>query len=1101
MLHYSRTAAGRGPARAVRARASALTTASLAALTLAVGGAAGVAHAQDKPADQSTVKEVVVTGSRISRRDFTSSSPIVTVNEQKFRNTANVAVEATLNKLPQFTADQDLTGAQNSGDVQPTATHSVGISTASLRGLGANRNLVLVDGQRMMPANGELVVDLNAIPTAAIEGVEIITGGASAVYGADAVAGVVNFKLKKNFQGVDLDTQWGQTEAGDGQEFKISALFGTNFADDKGNVMFGLEHFTRAPSYQKNRDFYTKSWSDPTVGTNEFFDTGSAFAPLGNNPSQAVVDGIFSQAVPGGASPGAVANSSTFYFNNDGTVYTGTASLFGANSPGGAYRFNGTFDGASVAHVNVLDNTGLPFGGGPVASAIKTNQTNYYVTSPINRYSMYGAAHYDFTDYLTGYVSGNYVSTHTSTVLFPTPFITGWGVVIPYDSGTNGVASLHPVSAELATLLNSRASPNAPWELEIIPDPSAWMPPRSTVDDNTEYQMTAGIKGKIPNADVSYELYGSHGRSTNYSLGNGYASLVRYQDLLTSPNYGQGVTLTGNQGPPNFGFGAASVHCTSGFYSAIFEGGTPSQDCINAITAHIQDMTAIEQNVVEFSVQGGLFNLPAGQVRGSLGASYRDDSIVYNPDILQSTSSFTDQVAGVYPAAYMDAATSAREGFGELLVPVLKDLPLVKSFNLELGGRYSTYTAENRLTGQKIEPNGGWTYKILGDWAVNDWLSFRGGYNLAVRAPNVGELFLGKQEVYAAGAATAYGDPCSLNATAPWGANPHPNGGSNANAANAQAICQALMGPTGSAFYYSQPQAPGAPSPFGFVEQEGNSNLTSETAKTWTAGVVLRSPSQNPLLSGMTASVDWYRIAITGAIEFQSVDDVKEACLTMPAAQAIGSPECSLLSRNPGTGQEDVTTIQYNNLATIKTSGIDVNFNWRAELADMGLKEAPGALTLNVLFNWLDYFDTQTEPGAPVRNWAGTLGPNLTGTNAGAFKYKVNTTLTYSVGPASLALNWRYLPHVHPQTWGQAGNTYLDTPAYHVFGLYGTYAINRTYELRAGVDNLFNVDPPITGAQTGIPGFSLATSGQGTTNEGLYDALGRRFYVGLHAKF
>ncbi|HVV53424.1 MAG TPA: TonB-dependent receptor plug domain-containing protein, partial [Polyangia bacterium] len=218
--------------------------------------------ATQPPAAGSTVGEVVVTGSRIAKRDFQSNSPMVTVNSQAFQNTANVAVEATLNKLPQFTPDQDLTGAQ-SADVQESAGHTIGISTASLRGLGSNRNLVLADGQRLQPVNGALVVDLNSIPSAIIDHVEVVTGGASAVYGADAISGVVNFILKKNYQGLDVDAQYGLTQVGDGNEFKISTLFGTNFADDRGNITLGLEHYTRAPSYQKNREYYKKGWADP----------------------------------------------------------------------------------------------------------------------------------------------------------------------------------------------------------------------------------------------------------------------------------------------------------------------------------------------------------------------------------------------------------------------------------------------------------------------------------------------------------------------------------------------------------------------------------------------------------------------------------------------------------------------------------------------------------------------------------------------------------------------------------------------------------------------------------------------------------------------
>ncbi len=1111
MFRQSRMDSGLSPSRtAIRARSGAFATVSLAAMTLAIGAAA---HAQDKPADQAQVKEVVVTGSRISRRDTTSNSPIVTVSSQALQQSANVAIEATLNKLPQFTADQNLTGVQ-SQDVQPTATHTVGISTASLRGLGPNRNLVLVDGKRPMPANGELVVDLNSIPSAAIDRVEVITGGASAVYGADAVGGVVNFILKRNFQGLDLDVQYGIAGAGDGQEFKVSALFGGNFADDKGNVMFGLEHFTRDPSWQKNRSFYTKGWADPTVGNNEFFFTGAAFSPTFGAPSQAAVDSIFTD-LPAGSVP-AAGGLGEYYFNSNGTIFTGASGLFGAAGPLGSSHFKGVVDGKNYAYVNVID----PYHGNAVEQAIKTNQTNYQVVSPLNRWSTFGQAHYDLADNLTLYGSANFAQTTTHTILFPTPFITGWGVMVPRDGA-------HAVPTELATLLDSRAAPSAPWELFLIPDPSGWMPPRSDIVDNNVWQVQAGMKGVVPHTGGwTWDLYGTHGQATSYDLGLGYASLVRYEALLQAPNYGANATLTGNQVAPNFGFGSATIHCTSGFYSAIFSGGTPSQDCIDAITAKLQSRTAIEQNVVEFNSQGVLFSLPAGEVRASLGASYREDALAYNPDVLQSTSSFTDQVAGVYPAAYMDAGTSAREGFGELLVPVLKDAPLVKAFSLELGARYSTYTAYDHLQHLSIEPKGGWTYKILGDWEVNDFVRLRGGYNLAVRAPNVGELFLGKQEVYAAGAATAYGDPCSLNSTAPFGAGgagPDPvtgathavvNTGGLAGAQNALRICKALMGGPGATSYYGNTQGAGAASPFGFVYQLGNSNLSSEKAKTWTAGVVLKAPTQNPVFSRTQLTVDWYKINIDGAIEFQSVDNIKQACLTQTAADdtaaatVAASAACQLLSRNTGTGAEAPTTIQYDNLSTIKTSGLDVTLNWTSEFADMGMKSVPGAVNLNVLFNYLIDYDTQSAPGQAVYHWAGTLGPNLNGTNAGAFKYKVNTTLNYLVGPASVGVTWRRLPGVHSQTYAitggagpAAGDFTVDTPSHDEVDLFGTWTFKQNYTLRFGVNNLFNADPEITGQTVANPGFSLASSGQGTTNEGLYDAIGRRFFVGLHAKF
>src|SRR6185312_13252996 len=307
--------------------------------------------------------------------------------------------------------DQDLTGVQST-DVQESATHTIGISTASLRGLGANRNLVLADGQRLQPVNGALVVDLNSIPSAIIDHVEVVTGGASAVYGADAVSGVVNFILKKNYQGMDVDAQYGVTQAGDGNEFKISAIMGTNFADDKGNVTFSLEHYTRAASLENNHDFYTKGWSDPTTGTNEFFNTGTFFFGPNNPPSSAALTTLFGSAPPG-------SNFGFFRVNNDGTLAAGA---FGNPSPyPGTIHFTGPVDGQKVAYENFVSPSGA------ITQGIKTNQTNdYFVTSPLSRWSMYGAAHYDITDDLTAYVRGTFVETHTATNLFPTPFIGDW---------------------------------------------------------------------------------------------------------------------------------------------------------------------------------------------------------------------------------------------------------------------------------------------------------------------------------------------------------------------------------------------------------------------------------------------------------------------------------------------------------------------------------------------------------------------------------------------------------------------------------------------------------------------------------------------------
>ena len=1155
------------------------SSALMAGLTMAASGAA---YAQD----DSTVSEVVVTGSRIAKRDFTSSSPIVTVGTQQLESTSNVAIEATLNRLPQFTAAANLMGNNGpggSGDIQPTAVNAVGISTASLRGLGANRNLVLLDGRRLTPVNGLGVVDLNSVPSAAIDHVEVITGGASAVYGADAIAGVVNFILKKDFQGVDMDVQYGAAQAGDDKEFKASVLVGTNFADDKGNVMLGVEHFTRGATYFRNRDFYNRGYNDPTTGSNAFFMPGAGYiSGFGSFscPSLASQNAAFG-AVAAGSSPACTAQvgpvtivagpfATEFLFNGEGagSGLVGSAdptTLFPNGGPGSsltASNINTTTGnylstwGNSVVSQTIYDTAGGQYFGGSLTqqqTQLKSVDRNLFLLSPLSRWSAYSSAHYDFNENLSLFVNANFTSTSTQTRQIPAPAVFGWGVLIPFDGTADGNAAVnpshHPVPQQLADLLNTRTlnlglapgfaipiSNNAldPWQLQLVPGVDGtpgeagghgWLPHRATVNNNTVWQITGGFKGKVPGIDWTWELQASHGQSEEYTASSGNVSLERYRAIVLAPDYGKNYYRKGNsaaEGSSGPGFGAGTGTCTSGFYETIFHNGRPSQDCIDSITANLQSYALLKQEIVEFNTQGGLFDLPAGQVRGSLGASYRETSLLFTPDTLQSENSFLDQLAGLYPAGRANASVQAKEGYGELLVPVLSGQPFFKQLNLELGARYSTYS----------NADSGWTYKILGDWQVNDWARFRGGYNVAVRAPGIGESFLPLQEVFNP-ATTRYGDPCSLRSNAPFGAGGADNATllattpgatavtPGANAANAYALCKALMGPAGAATYYSLSQAaPGAGSAV-FVNQIGNPNLKSEKGVTWTAGVVLQSPVRSPWLERLTLAVDWYKITVSDAITFSDIDFANALCLNQDAstpaalAAALNTTGCKGFLRNPATGAVDLNTLVYGNLGWFSTSGIDANLNWGFDFDSVGMSSIPGAVNVSVLASYLIDYKTNsnaTDPTTPVYDWTGTLGPNpSTGLNAGAFQYKVNTTVAYLVGPASVGLTWRHRPGMAPISSIIANgvttfNTTLNTPSHDEFDLAATWKVKENYILRAGVDNLFDTDPPITGANTGaITGAggtpTVPNSGQGMTSEGLYDALGRRFYIGLKAKF
>ena len=1070
----------------------------------------------------SELSAVVITGSRIARRDYTSDSPILTLSSQTLMSQADLQIQSTLNKLPEFTPDQNLLGRDNTGDTQPTPTHSVGISTASLRGLGPNRNLVLVDSQRYAPVNAELVVDLNTIPTAMVDHVETITGGASAVYGADAIGGVVNFIMKKNFQGLDLDLQEGVNQhGGDGKQFSASVVMGTNFAEDKGNVTVALERFTQDPSWERNRPYVVKGWSDPTVAPVNGFPMGVNYSANGQGIPQSVINAMFP-----GATSTTLPNNSNLWFNGN-SLYSGVAG-YGVVAPGGVPFDPHQPNGTTYAYQNVINPATHQ-----VVQLVKNNETVGYVQAPLNRWSMFANGHYDINDWVTANFQANFAQTHTETLLtqYPPSIITGWGVNVPYNQATDDPASpgfipagaagaQHPVSAALATLLNARTgvgpATTTPWQLLWLGDINSQLPPRGTEDENTVFQIRAGLTGKVPQIGWTWELNGSHSESEEYSVARGDYSLSRYQALITAPDYGQGriqgnfTQPNGSGGSiasPNGGFGAASVTCSSGFYNALFNGATPSADCLSAIAAPIQSMNYTKQDLVEFDTSGDLFKLPAGTVKASIGADYRRDSNVFNPDILSSDKSFLDQVVGVYPVAYLNVSQDVKEGYGELSIPVLADLPFIKSFTINPGLRYSSYDTSK----------GGYTYKILGDYEVNDWIRLRGGYNLAVRAPNLGELYEGLTEQFGAG--TDYGDPCSLLSQAPFGAGGAAvaqgqkvatsvyNAGGAAGAANALAICKALMTPAAQQYFYNtsgvnQP-TPG-PTSYGWHNVQGNPNLLPETAKTFTAGMVLKSPFQNPLFQRATLSIDYYKIHIDDAIEFASVDYVYQQCLTQPAATALNSIYCQAIQRSPQFGGQLLTGTPAANSATIDTSGVDVQFDWSLQLSDVW-KTIPGRFSLSIVSSFLGNYDTLSAPGQPVQHWYNTLGPTLTGTNGGAYRYKLNTTFGYSVGPATISLDWRRLPQVGAASATAPGNTVLPTAAYDIFDLNTLWTLPHGLQLRAGIQNLFDVSPPTTGATSAVYVNGLqqtvASSGQGTTNPSFYDPLGRRFYIGLKARF
>ena len=298
-----------------------------AAVAAAIAASALPQRAVAADEEATTVEEVVVTGSRIQRsRDLTAPSPVVTVAKDAFEQTAQTGVEAVLNQMPQFVP----INTQFTSSIQGSATSNPGAATLNLRGLGSNRNLVLIDGRRGQPSDATLAIDINTIPAAAIENVEVITGGASAVYGPDAMAGVVNFILKKHFQGLDVDIQRGETFDGDGAETRFSAMMGMNGADGQGNVMFGLDWTKRDAALQSNRDFYVNGWNDPANPSGGFLQSAGLPA-TSNQPTQAAINTVLPGA-PVRVWPSRAASS------------TSTMTVASFIQQGGGYGYNGPID-------------------------------------------------------------------------------------------------------------------------------------------------------------------------------------------------------------------------------------------------------------------------------------------------------------------------------------------------------------------------------------------------------------------------------------------------------------------------------------------------------------------------------------------------------------------------------------------------------------------------------------------------------------------------------------------------------------------------------------------------------------------------------------
>ncbi|MEW6389253.1 MAG: TonB-dependent receptor [Pseudomonadota bacterium] len=966
-----------------------------AASTLALSLAAGGAQAQDatasKPEAMAVVEEVIVTGSRIARRDYTAESPIVTLGQSVLQAQGPTSIENTLNQLPQFAATAGSTSASQAGG---------GRATANLRGLGPARTLVLLDGRRLQPSDPLGSIDLNTLAPSLIESVEVITGGASAIYGSDAIAGVVNFKLKRNFEGLELDAQYGETERGDGRTIDLAATVGGAFADDRGRVMLSASHMDRRRVNRNARAFFRDG------GITSVLPSGLIYADAANLPSQAALNGVFAKY---GVSTN-VPRNATFSENLDGTLFTISTPILN-------YRFpaDGPYTITSNGQVAV-----------PLGEAAPLQQ-------PLDRQTVFAQASYRLTDGIEAYGQVNYAHYVSNQTGYGRNQAITRDVYLPV---TNPF-----LPADLLTIAASRPKPTAP--LLFYFNTGRYSPDIARQTYNV-LQGLGGLRGKLAAIDGSWDVFASYGRTEQTSLLGGYIDRAAFLSLVNAPDGGRAL-------------------CEGGLNPLALT--APSAACRKLLLREMHESTTFKQTNAEANLQGRVLALPAGDLRFAAGLSYRKNSYAYSPDAARLTG--TVLTTGLTNPTNGD--TTSTEAFLELAAPLLRDLPLVRRLDLDLAYRYADYDTVGGVH----------TYKASGSWEINDAISLRGGYQHAIRAPSVGELFRpSEQSATTVGRISAgLGDPCDIASAYRSGP----------NAAQIRALCIANGVPLSvidaHKFAGTSVQS----------DVAGNPDLKEETSDTYTAGLVWRSRFDAPLLRRLSASVDYYNIKLTDAIGLITGDVIAQRCFN---GQGNANPTydpanfyCKLIHRGPSGGFASITTPLLN-LGGYRTSGVDLQIDWGADLAAFGASERAGAISLNLLVSRMDKYEIQTLPGGPFVNYAGTIGNAQISSDAISHpKWKTVTSLGYRAGPLDLSLRWRWVESMgNSANVGAATATARGVKAMDYFDLSGRYRLGGGVELRAGALNLADRQPP-------------AWTGESATDVALYDMLGRRYYLGLNFKF
>lgn len=823
---------------------------------------------------------IVVTGSRIQQRaDYNTPNPVVAVTAETLQQAGNIQIVETLAQNPALI--NSVSAARTSGSNADFG--AVGVQLLNLRGLGSNRTLTLVNGRRHVSSlSGSAAVDVNSIPTDLIESVDVLTGGASAIYGADGVSGVVNFRLKRNFEGVTAGGQIGISDQGDAGQRYGSVTVGRNFADGRGNVALSYEfrEIDRVSSFA--RDF--------TGDPQKTFGLVRNQADFPDNPNV----------------PDRVPTNNLRYADSsiDGAVDLDLDGIPDFTGSGKIYD-RGRLLRSAGGLTQGGDSTPLAGYQGDLQAYNRVHNVNFL-------------AHYDFSDAVSFYVEGKYVKNRTFTLAQPSfDFFTYLTPDNPY---------LQARYAGLADTSNGALISRDNFDLGV----------RGERNDRETIRAVAGFEGRISD-NARYDISYVFGQTKSNILLTDYRIADRYFAAVDAVRDGSGnivcrstISPAGNIDPNNYD--APATTFTPGANSGclplnLLGDGVRSQAALDWVNADILNRARIRQHVVSGAISGDFgqfFELPGGPVGFAIGGEYRKETSNFVPDQLLQQGALADFSLQLPEQGEFDV----KEAFAELQVPLLRDMPLAHELSFGAAIRLSDYSTVGKTT----------TWKVDGTYAPIRDVTFRGTYSEAVRAPNITELFAPRN-----GGFSFISDPCDPVFVTE---------GTQFRAENCRAALTAAgLNPAQIAAFNPENDPTATVSLPGF--SGGNRNLREETARTWTAGVVVR-PSFIP---GLVASFDWWDIKLSNAVNTPTAQDLAELCVDQPSLDNVF---CQSVTRSGTTGYISSFFVQPVNVANFRTAGADfkLNYSFRTEKL--------GSFSIGLVGGYLDRLEFIPTPGAQV---------------------------------------------------------------------------------------------------------------------------------------